>query len=285
MLILLIFALMDLDTAKAAALAKLENLPAYKTAISDFQAKEKILADARENGTAQEKLAASAAFNRARLSIEMMKAEAMNHDPDVIAAIREGKEEEVREIRRVEAERKKTDDAEAKKVKIVFVIDNNAAMINRLATIKEQILCAVRNMKPDVQFNVVACNDGKPTSAFSGLQISTDNTCGQLSRWLSDVLTDGESDPYEVLKVAVNMKATSIWFISDEADPTLAARIQGISSKRLKFNTVIDPVFPAESLLDLSRIFHGICIRDDGSIVNEKSFLPVKHIAGKSIFD
>lgn len=74
------------ERARSAALKRLESTPAFKAAVVDAEGKERELKRARDGDSAQEKLNASAAYNKAREKVAAMRSAAIKSDAATVAA-------------------------------------------------------------------------------------------------------------------------------------------------------------------------------------------------------
>ena len=103
--------------------------------------------------------------------------------------------------------------------KIVFVCDSTGSMLNKMASLKNELQKAVNGLKPIQSFDVIFFHDEKCLAMnMTELEAATPDSKRKALRFLDDVTASGTTDPLPAIETAFKLQPQLIYFLSDAAD-------------------------------------------------------------------
>jgi hypothetical protein len=126
---------------------------------------------------------------------------------------------------------------------IVFVCDASGSMLNKMASLKDQLQKAVGGLKPIQSFNIVFFQDQKCVALDKSQLISADATNKRNAyKFLDDVTTSGTTDPIPGLTVAFAQHPQLVYLLTDGDFPdnkAVKAKIAELNhDHKVKINTI-----------------------------------------------
>ena len=127
---------------------------------------------------------------------------------------------------------------------ITFVCDASGSMINKMASLKDQLNKAVTGLRPIQSFNIIFFQD-KTLDALDksgGLLAATPETKRKAGTFLEGVTTTGTTDPIPGIQMAFKTKPQLIYLLTDGDFPDNDAVLKVIrelnKDKKVKINTI-----------------------------------------------
>jgi len=103
--------------------------------------------------------------------------------------------------------------------KIVFVCDSTGSMLNKMASLKDQLQKAVGGLRPIQSFNIVFFHDEKCLALnMNELVPATPESKRNAFRFLDDITASGTTDPLPAIETAFKQQPQLIYLLSDAAD-------------------------------------------------------------------
>jgi hypothetical protein len=127
---------------------------------------------------------------------------------------------------------------------IVFMCDATGSMINKMATLKDELGKAVTGLKPTQSFNVIFFQDIKVEAFQTSLVPATPENKRKVGAYLEGVTATGKTDPLPGMELALKLHPQLIYLLTDAADfpepDKLVALIKKYNSDRkIKINTIL----------------------------------------------
>jgi hypothetical protein len=126
---------------------------------------------------------------------------------------------------------------------ITFVCDASGSMINKMASLKDQLNKAIVGLKPIQSFNVIFFQDNKCDAVVKdGLVSATPENKRKASTFLEGVTTTGTTDPIPGIEMAFKAHPQLVYILTDGDFPDNDAVLKKIrelnKDKKVKINTI-----------------------------------------------
>jgi hypothetical protein len=126
---------------------------------------------------------------------------------------------------------------------IVFVCDASGSMLNKMASLKDQLQKAVGGLKPIQSFNIIFFQDERCVALDKNQLISADATSKRNAyKFLDDVTTSGTTDPIPGLTLAFGQHPQLVYLLTDGDFPDNKAvkdKIKELNhDHKVKINTI-----------------------------------------------
>jgi hypothetical protein len=127
---------------------------------------------------------------------------------------------------------------------IVFLCDATGSMINKMATLKDELNKAVVGLKPIQSFDIIFYQDVKVEPFQPTLVPATPESKRRAGTYLEGVTATGTTDPIPALTKALQLKPQLLYFLTDAADfPDPQALLDTIKKynpdRKIKINTIL----------------------------------------------
>jgi hypothetical protein len=129
--------------------------------------------------------------------------------------------------------------------KIIFVCDSTGSMLNKMASLKNELQKAIQGLKPVQSFDVIFFHDEKCLALNMTEMVSATPDSKRLAfRFLDDITASGTTDPLPAIETAFKLQPQLIYLLSDAADfPDNKAVLQLCSKMnpghKIKVNTIL----------------------------------------------
>ncbi|HET6246817.1 MAG TPA: hypothetical protein VFE47_03885 [Tepidisphaeraceae bacterium] len=127
---------------------------------------------------------------------------------------------------------------------IVFLCDSTGSMINKMATLKDELNKAVSGLKPIQSFDIVFYQDVKIDALAPALIPATPESKRKAGTYLEAVTATGTTNPLPGLEMALKLHPQIMFFLTDAADfpdpPAVEAMIKKYNTdKKIRVNTIL----------------------------------------------
>ena len=126
--------------------------------------------------------------------------------------------------------------------RITFVCDASGSMINKMASLKYQLLSAIQPLRPFQSFGVIFFQDEKFTSLTSALLTATPENKRRADKFLEDVTTTGPTNPIPGIELAFKQHPQLIYLLTDGDFPdnnAVLSRVRELEkTNKVKINTI-----------------------------------------------
>ncbi len=128
---------------------------------------------------------------------------------------------------------------------IVFLCDGTGSMLNKMATLKDELTKAVGGLKPIQSFDIVFFQDIKaPVKFADSLAPATPEAKRKAAAFLDGLTAEGVTDPIPALELALKLHPQLLYFLTDAADfPDPKAVIDTINKfnkdRSIHINTIL----------------------------------------------
>lgn len=166
--------------------------------------------------------------------------------------------------------------------RVVFVIDTNGGLLNKMASIKDELRSAITGLRPDQRFDLITSRFDEPPNLFMrGLSDSSTANKQAAFRFLDDITTSATPDLSTAIIAAMQLRPDVIWIASDgdfdKPDEVLAKVHKVRGQSRVRINTVSTfvgdfGIGDSESSHRLWQLAHdngGVCVGADGKPISE----------------
>lgn len=159
--------------------------------------------------------------------------------------------------------------------KIVFICDATGTMINKFASLKDQLAKAIAGLKPVQSFNVVFYYDGSKFSALDNNQLlpATPDNKRKAFAFLDGITTTGTTDPIPAIEVAFKMAPQLVYFLSDGEfnnvktyEEVTAAMDRSNKENKIKVNTILFDGFEEKA----AEVMQSMSTKTGGKYVHVK---------------
>lgn len=146
--------------------------------------------------------------------------------------------------------------------RLVFVCDATGTMINKLASLKEELVRVISGLRGSQSFNVIFYTDGGKVLIASpeGLMLATPDNKRRAIGFMSDVTPIGTTDPIPAIQAAFKQNAQLIYFLSDgefnnlKSYEQVTQEFKKLNTSEVKVNTILFETFDAEAEQVMERI-------------------------------
>ncbi len=125
---------------------------------------------------------------------------------------------------------------------ITFVCDASGSMINKMASLKNELGKAVQGLRPIQAFGIVFFQDEKFSSLDSALVAATPENKRKAQKFLEDITTTGTTNPLPGIELAFKQHPQLIYILTDGDFPDNDAVLKKIrelnKDKKVKINTI-----------------------------------------------
>jgi len=128
--------------------------------------------------------------------------------------------------------------------RLVFIIDKSGSMSgSRLEKAKKELIRTLKSLPSTKYFFVYFYDDvGKPMPRAK-LQVASPNNVNSIIRWIGTVNSGGGTDPTGALRGAFQMKASTIWLLTDgQFSSDVAALCRELNPKPNNLASRVTPV-------------------------------------------
>lgn len=101
---------------------------------------------------------------------------------------------------------------------IVFVCDATGSMLNKLATVKDEMNKAIAALQPIQSFDIVFYQDKNKVEFKPSMVPATPDTKRQAEQFLEGVIAQGTTDPIPAIELALKQHPQLMYFLTDAAD-------------------------------------------------------------------
>ena len=127
---------------------------------------------------------------------------------------------------------------------IVFLCDATGSMLNKMATLKDELNKAVQSLTPRQSFDIIFYQDNYVESFSKSLTVATPEHRRKAAAWLEGITAKGITQPIPALEAALKLHPQLIHFLTDAADfPDPAAVVDTINKynkdRLIKVNTIL----------------------------------------------
>jgi hypothetical protein len=127
---------------------------------------------------------------------------------------------------------------------IVFLCDATGSMLNKMATLKDELNKAVVGLRPIQSFDIIFYQDVKVEQFQKNLVPATPEIKRKAGAYLEGVTSEGVTDPIPALTAALKLKPQLLYFLTDAADfPDTKAVTDTIAQynkdNKIKINTIL----------------------------------------------
>ncbi len=125
---------------------------------------------------------------------------------------------------------------------ITFVCDASGSMINKMASLKNELGKAVQGLRPIQSFGIIFFQDEKFSSLDSQLINATPENKRKAQKYLEDITTTGTTNPIPGIQLAFKQHPQLIYLLTDGDFPDNDAVLKTIrdlnKDKKVKINTI-----------------------------------------------
>jgi hypothetical protein len=154
---------------------------------------------------------------------------------------------------------------------IVFLCDATGSMLNKMATLKDELNKAVVGLRPIQSFDIIFYQDVKVEQFQKTLVPATPEIKRKAGTYLEGVTSEGTTDPIPALEAALKLKPQLLYFLTDAADfPDTKAVTDTIAKynkdNKIKINTIlfVEDKTEHEKNLDSEGLMKGIAEKSGG---------------------
>lgn len=154
---------------------------------------------------------------------------------------------------------------------IVFLCDGTGSMLNKFATLKDELNKAIVQLRPIQSFDVIFFQDVKVESFQKQMVPATPENKRKAGTYLEGVTSEGTTNPIPALEMALKMHPQLLYFLTDAADfPDTKAVTDTIAKynadNRIKINTIlfVEDRTEHEKNLDSEGLMKGIAEKSGG---------------------
>jgi hypothetical protein len=127
---------------------------------------------------------------------------------------------------------------------IVFLCDATGSMLNKMATLKDELNKAVVGLRPIQSFDIIFYQDVKVEEFSKSMVAATPETKRKAGTYLEGVTSEGTTDPIPALTAALKLHPQLLYFLTDAADfPDTKAVTDCIAQynkdNKIKINTIL----------------------------------------------
>lgn len=127
---------------------------------------------------------------------------------------------------------------------VVFVCDATGSMLNKLATLKDELNKAVVHLRPTQSFDILFFQEPSFDSFSKQLLPATPENKRKAGQYLEGIVATGPTDPVPALEMALRLRPRLIYFLTDAADfpnpQAVTATIARFNADRqIRINTIL----------------------------------------------
>ena len=135
--------------------------------------------------------------------------------------------------------------------KVIFVCDGSGSMLNKMPTLRQQLMNAIHNLVPIQSFNVIFFCDGPKLLAFDSDRMVTATSANQqkAQAFLDNVAPTGQTDPFPALELAFRQQPELLYLLSNGAldanlrtNPEILAevgKLEAACGNKVQINTIM----------------------------------------------
>jgi len=129
--------------------------------------------------------------------------------------------------------------------KIVFICDSTGSMLNKMASLKNELQKAVGGLKPIQSFDIIFFHDEKCLALnINELESATADSKRKAYRFLDDITASGTTDPLPAIEAGFKLQPQLIYILSDAADFPDNKAFEDLCRKlnpghKIKVNTIL----------------------------------------------
>ncbi|HWE02499.1 MAG TPA: hypothetical protein VG326_08805 [Tepidisphaeraceae bacterium] len=154
---------------------------------------------------------------------------------------------------------------------VVFLCDATGSMLNKMATLKDELNKAVTSLKPTQSFDIIFYQGSNVYSFSKSLSPATPENKRKAGDWLQGITAQDVTLPVPALETALKLHPELIYLLTDAADfPDTGAVVDAIDrnnkDRRIKINTIlfVEDKTEREKNIDSEGLMKKIAVENGG---------------------